>query len=163
MHEQRFWYVWSIWVQCIDLVHLFEPLFGILNVDLWISSLLLPLQLISEVIIKVMAEKAGMDSAGQQAMRNVLAVVIADLEANYKVLGFDGWRLMSHKSCWAQMTDKKFSTCTCFFENKNGLIFYLNYRLKKSNIASPSVTAPYVRDKILHNTGRFANVSSIAG
>ncbi|KAG7233829.1 hypothetical protein INR49_006532, partial [Caranx melampygus] len=43
-------------------------------------------KLISEVIIKVMAEKAGMDSAGQQAMRNVLAVVVADLEANYKEL-----------------------------------------------------------------------------
>ncbi|XP_071329381.1 myoglobin [Trachinotus anak] len=47
-------------------------------------------KLISEVIIKVMAEKAGLDPAGQQAMRNVMAVVIADLEANYKELGFSG-------------------------------------------------------------------------
>nr|BAH09091.1 myoglobin [Pseudocaranx dentex] len=47
-------------------------------------------KLISEVIIKVMAEKAGLDSAGQQAMRNVMAVVVADLEANYKELGFAG-------------------------------------------------------------------------
>nr|BAH90799.1 myoglobin [Trachurus japonicus] len=47
-------------------------------------------KLISEIIIKVMAEKAGLDAAGQQAMRNVLAVVVADLEANYKELGYQG-------------------------------------------------------------------------
>ncbi|XP_022614380.1 myoglobin [Seriola dumerili] len=47
-------------------------------------------KLITEVIIKVMEEKAGLDPAGQQAMRNVMAVVIADIEANYKELGFSG-------------------------------------------------------------------------
>ncbi|XP_040891989.1 myoglobin [Toxotes jaculatrix] len=47
-------------------------------------------KLITEVIVKVMAEKAGLDPAGQQALRNVMAVVIADLEANYKELGFSG-------------------------------------------------------------------------
>lgn len=71
------------------LLHLFYSMFGILNqsVDF---LLLFPLQLISEIIIKVMAEKAGLDAAGQQAMRNVLAVVVADLEANYKELNFSG-------------------------------------------------------------------------
>ncbi|XP_029358643.1 myoglobin [Echeneis naucrates] len=47
-------------------------------------------KLITEVIIKVMAEKAGLDSAGQQAMRNVMSVVIADIDASYKELGFSG-------------------------------------------------------------------------
>lgn len=48
------------------------------------------LQLITEVIIKVMEEKAGLDADGQKALRNVMAVVIADIEADYKELGFDG-------------------------------------------------------------------------
>lgn len=48
------------------------------------------LQLISEVIVKVMEEKAGLDAAGQQALRNVMATVIADIDANYKELGFTG-------------------------------------------------------------------------
>nr|Q9DGJ0.3 RecName: Full=Myoglobin [Sarda chiliensis]AAG02108.1 myoglobin [Sarda chiliensis]WPK87807.1 myoglobin [Sarda sarda] len=47
-------------------------------------------KLISEIIVKVMQEKAGMDAGGQQALRNVMAAVIADLEANYKELGFSG-------------------------------------------------------------------------
>ncbi|XP_074549895.1 myoglobin [Halichoeres trimaculatus] len=47
-------------------------------------------KLIAEVIGKVMEEKAGLDAGGQQALRNVMAVVIADLEANYKELGFTG-------------------------------------------------------------------------
>ncbi|XP_017285939.1 myoglobin [Kryptolebias marmoratus] len=47
-------------------------------------------RLISEVIVKVMAEKAGLDGAGQQALRNVMAVVISDMDANYKELGFAG-------------------------------------------------------------------------
>nr|XP_015809914.2 myoglobin [Nothobranchius furzeri]XP_054607744.1 myoglobin [Nothobranchius furzeri] len=47
-------------------------------------------RLISEVIGKVMAEKAGLDAAGQQALRNVMAVVISDIEASYKELGFTG-------------------------------------------------------------------------
>lgn len=36
-----------------------------------------------------MAEKAGLDAPGQQALRNVMAAVIADIGANYKELGFD--------------------------------------------------------------------------
>ncbi|XP_070835136.1 myoglobin [Chaetodon trifascialis] len=47
-------------------------------------------KLISEVIVKVMVEKAGLDAAGQQALRNVMATVIADMDANYKELGFTG-------------------------------------------------------------------------
>lgn len=47
------------------------------------------LQLITEIIVKVMAEKAGLDAAGQQALRNVMATVIADLDAGYKELGVD--------------------------------------------------------------------------
>lgn len=48
-------------------------------------------QLISEVIVKVFAEKAGLDAAGQQGLRNVMSKVIADLEVSYKELGFTGW------------------------------------------------------------------------
>ncbi|TKS68079.1 Myoglobin [Collichthys lucidus] len=44
---------------------------------------------ISEIIVKIMAEKTGLDVAGQQALRNVMAAVIADIAANYKELGFD--------------------------------------------------------------------------
>lgn len=47
-------------------------------------------QLISEVIVKVFAEKAGLDAAGQQGLRNVMSKVIADLEVSYKELGFTG-------------------------------------------------------------------------
>ncbi|XP_068448032.1 myoglobin [Clinocottus analis] len=47
-------------------------------------------RLIAEVIGKVMAEKAGLDAAGQQALRNVMAVVVTDIEADYKQLGFTG-------------------------------------------------------------------------
>uniref|UniRef100_A0A8C6SBX3 Myoglobin n=1 Tax=Neogobius melanostomus TaxID=47308 RepID=A0A8C6SBX3_9GOBI len=47
-------------------------------------------KLITEVIVKLMGEKAGLDAAGQQALRNVMAVVIADIDANYKELGFAG-------------------------------------------------------------------------
>nr|XP_046267825.1 myoglobin [Scatophagus argus]XP_046267826.1 myoglobin [Scatophagus argus] len=47
-------------------------------------------KLISEVIVKVMEEKAGLDAAGQQAMRNVMAAVIADIDATYKELNFAG-------------------------------------------------------------------------
>lgn len=49
-----------------------------------------PSQLISEAIVKVMEEKAGLDAGGQQAMRNVMTTVIADLEAGYKELGVTG-------------------------------------------------------------------------
>ncbi|XP_069023311.1 myoglobin [Embiotoca jacksoni] len=47
-------------------------------------------KLITEIIVKVMEEKAGLDAAGQQAFRNVMTAVIAELEANYKELGFTG-------------------------------------------------------------------------
>ncbi|XP_041840283.1 myoglobin [Melanotaenia boesemani] len=47
-------------------------------------------KLIAEVVVKVMEEKAGLDAAGQQALRNVMAAVIADLDASYKELGFTG-------------------------------------------------------------------------
>lgn len=47
-------------------------------------------QLISEVIVKVFAEKAGLDAAGQQGLRNVMSKVITDLEVSYKELGFTG-------------------------------------------------------------------------
>lgn len=56
-----------------------------------------------------MEEKAGLDAAGQQALRNVMAVVIADMDANYKELGFTGWREESLKTSQGQMTDKKIS------------------------------------------------------
>uniref|UniRef100_A0A3P8V6Z4 Myoglobin n=1 Tax=Cynoglossus semilaevis TaxID=244447 RepID=A0A3P8V6Z4_CYNSE len=42
---------------------------------------------ISEVVIKVMAEKAGLDQAGQEALRSIMGIVIADMAANYKELG----------------------------------------------------------------------------
>nr|ADQ74520.1 myoglobin [Harpagifer antarcticus] len=45
-------------------------------------------KLITEVIGKVMEEKAGLDAAGQTALRNVMSVIIADMEAAYKELGF---------------------------------------------------------------------------
>ncbi|XP_061882203.1 myoglobin [Entelurus aequoreus] len=47
-------------------------------------------QEISEVIAKVLEERAGLDGAGQQALKKVMAVVIADIEADYKELGFTG-------------------------------------------------------------------------
>lgn len=55
-------------------------------------------QLITEVIAKIMGEKAGLDAAGQQALRNVMAVVIADIDTTYKELGFSGWTIWSHKT-----------------------------------------------------------------
>ncbi|XP_042337419.1 myoglobin-like [Plectropomus leopardus] len=47
-------------------------------------------KLMTEILVKVMAEKAGLDAAGQQALRNTMGTVIADIEANYKELGFSG-------------------------------------------------------------------------
>ncbi|XP_028830810.1 myoglobin [Denticeps clupeoides] len=47
-------------------------------------------KLISEVIVKVMAEKAGLDGAGQDALRRVLGIVINDIDIYYKELGFAG-------------------------------------------------------------------------
>ena len=46
--------------------------------------------MITEVIIKVMEEKAGLDAAGQQAMRSVMTKIIDDINAIYKELGFQG-------------------------------------------------------------------------
>ncbi|TNM86046.1 hypothetical protein fugu_008317 [Takifugu bimaculatus] len=45
-------------------------------------------KLIAEVIGKVMEEKAGLDAAGQQALKNVMATIIADIDVTYKDLGF---------------------------------------------------------------------------
>ncbi|MED6271764.1 hypothetical protein CHARACLAT_023662 [Characodon lateralis] len=47
-------------------------------------------RLITEVIAKIMEEKAGLDAAGQQALRNVMAIVIADIDSTYKELGYTG-------------------------------------------------------------------------
>lgn len=47
-------------------------------------------QLITEVLVKHLGEKAGLDVAGQDALRKVMAVVIADIDATYKELGFSG-------------------------------------------------------------------------
>ncbi|KAM9769437.1 myoglobin [Menidia menidia] len=47
-------------------------------------------KLITEVIANVMAEKAGLDPAGQQALRNVMTTVIADIDVTYKELNFSG-------------------------------------------------------------------------
>ncbi|XP_076026513.1 myoglobin-like isoform X2 [Genypterus blacodes] len=45
-------------------------------------------RLLSEVIVKVMGENAGLDGPGQAALRKAMAVIIADINANYKELGF---------------------------------------------------------------------------
>ncbi|KAL4647879.1 Myoglobin-like [Arapaima gigas] len=45
-------------------------------------------KLLKEVIIKVFAEKVGLDADGQTALSSVLDVVIADMDTNYKELGF---------------------------------------------------------------------------
>ncbi|KAM4603728.1 myoglobin [Polymixia lowei] len=47
-------------------------------------------KLITEIIAKVMAEKAGLDAAGQDALRAVMAIVTADIDVTYKELGFAG-------------------------------------------------------------------------
>ncbi|MCJ8748190.1 hypothetical protein PDJAM_G00162040 [Pangasius djambal] len=47
-------------------------------------------RLISEIIVKVMAEKAQLDGPGQDALRRVLAIVVNDLDRYYKELGFAG-------------------------------------------------------------------------
>ncbi|KAL1005832.1 hypothetical protein UPYG_G00064510 [Umbra pygmaea] len=47
-------------------------------------------KLITESICKVMSEKAGLDAAGQEALRRVMGVVIADIDVTYKELGFAG-------------------------------------------------------------------------
>ncbi|KAL4647880.1 Myoglobin-like [Arapaima gigas] len=47
-------------------------------------------KLLTEVIIKVFAEKAGLDADGQVALRKVMGVIIADIDGCYKELGFLG-------------------------------------------------------------------------
>ncbi|KAI1886747.1 hypothetical protein AGOR_G00198990 [Albula goreensis] len=47
-------------------------------------------QLITEIIVKVLAEKAGLDAGGQASFRKVMGVVIGDMEGYYKELGFQG-------------------------------------------------------------------------
>ncbi|XP_016358141.1 myoglobin [Sinocyclocheilus anshuiensis] len=47
-------------------------------------------RLITEVLVKVMAEKAGLDAAGQSALRRVMEAVIGDIDAYYKEIGFAG-------------------------------------------------------------------------
>ncbi|XP_077426841.1 myoglobin [Vanacampus margaritifer] len=47
-------------------------------------------KLITEIIAKVLEEKVGLDSAGKQALNNVMDVIIADIDADYKELGFAG-------------------------------------------------------------------------
>ncbi|XP_026992260.1 myoglobin [Tachysurus fulvidraco] len=47
-------------------------------------------KLISEIIVKVFEEKAGLDAAGQDALRRVLATVINDMDCYYKECGFAG-------------------------------------------------------------------------
>ncbi|XP_035602395.1 myoglobin [Oncorhynchus keta] len=46
--------------------------------------------LITEIICKVMGEEAGLDGAGQEALRQVMGVIIADIDVTYKELGFAG-------------------------------------------------------------------------
>ncbi|XP_058628663.1 myoglobin [Onychostoma macrolepis] len=47
-------------------------------------------RLITEVLVKVMAEKAGLDAAGQTAFRRVMDAVIGDIDTYYKEIGFAG-------------------------------------------------------------------------
>ncbi|XP_051993543.1 myoglobin [Xyrauchen texanus] len=47
-------------------------------------------RLITEVIVKLMAEKAGLDGAGQAALRSVMDVVVCDIDGYYKEIGFAG-------------------------------------------------------------------------
>ncbi|XP_062404921.1 myoglobin [Sardina pilchardus] len=47
-------------------------------------------KLITEIIAKVMGEMAGLDAGGQDALRKIMGVVINDIDATYKELGFAG-------------------------------------------------------------------------
>ncbi|RXN24450.1 myoglobin [Labeo rohita] len=47
-------------------------------------------RLITEVLVKVMAEKAGLDAAGQAALRKIMDIVIGDIDRYYKEFGFAG-------------------------------------------------------------------------
>ncbi|KAJ8001777.1 hypothetical protein DPEC_G00172950 [Dallia pectoralis] len=46
--------------------------------------------LITDAVCKVMGEKAGLDGAGQDAMRRVMHKIITDIGVTYKELGFAG-------------------------------------------------------------------------
>uniref|UniRef100_A0A8K9V443 Myoglobin n=1 Tax=Oncorhynchus mykiss TaxID=8022 RepID=A0A8K9V443_ONCMY len=47
-------------------------------------------RLITEIICNVMGEEAGLDGAGQEALRQVMGVIIAEIDVTYKELGFTG-------------------------------------------------------------------------
>ncbi|XP_065151132.1 myoglobin [Paramisgurnus dabryanus] len=47
-------------------------------------------KLITEVLVKVMAERAGLDGAGQAALKRVMEVVIGDIDKYYKEIGYAG-------------------------------------------------------------------------
>ncbi|XP_042619983.1 myoglobin isoform X1 [Cyprinus carpio] len=47
-------------------------------------------RLITEVLVKVMAEKAGLDTAGQGALKRVMDCIIRDIDRYYKEIGFAG-------------------------------------------------------------------------
>ncbi|XP_034044437.1 myoglobin [Thalassophryne amazonica] len=47
-------------------------------------------KLIVDIIVDVMVEKAGLDAPGQKALRDVLGIVVDDMQANYREIGFDG-------------------------------------------------------------------------
>ncbi|KAG9262687.1 myoglobin [Astyanax mexicanus] len=47
-------------------------------------------KLITEILAKVLGEKAGLDGAGQDSLRKVLGIVINDIDGYYKELGFAG-------------------------------------------------------------------------
>ncbi|XP_058496898.1 myoglobin [Solea solea] len=45
---------------------------------------------LTEIIVNIMAEKAGLNGEGQAALRRIMTIVINDMEANYKKIGFKG-------------------------------------------------------------------------
>ncbi|KAI7810808.1 myoglobin [Triplophysa rosa] len=47
-------------------------------------------KLITEIIVQLMAERAGLDGAGQAALRRVFDVVIGDIDGYYKEIGYAG-------------------------------------------------------------------------
>nr|AOZ65658.1 myoglobin [Platypharodon extremus] len=47
-------------------------------------------RLITEVLVKILAEKAGLDAAGQSAFRRVMEAVIGDIDTYYNEIGFAG-------------------------------------------------------------------------
>ncbi|XP_052461460.1 myoglobin-like [Carassius gibelio] len=47
-------------------------------------------RLITEALVEVMKEKAGLDSAGQGALKRIMDCIIHDIDRYYKEIGFDG-------------------------------------------------------------------------